>query len=396
MRKNYKELETILSHYGEERENHKGAVVPPIYQNTLFTFKDWDAIDNAFSDPINNNIYTRGNNPSSSIVEKKIAKIAGGEKARLFSSGMGAISAAIMSCVKSDSHVISIKNIYGPTMNFLDVYLREKFNVTTTFLEGDNAEEFEKAITENTSLIYLESPSSAVFSLQDIEKICKIAKKYNVKVVIDNTWATPIYQKPLSLGVDLEVHSCSKYIGGHSDVIAGVIIGKEELIDRIYQNEFLLFGGKIAPFEAWLLMRSLRTLPMRVRTHQENAIKVATFLENHPKIKKVNYPGLRSHSQYELGKKQMTGYTGLMSFVIETTEVKELKTFVNSLNLFSIGVSWGGYESLIHAPAISYLKEMTPEQFKETGLSLGVIRISIGLESPNDLIDDLTQALDKI
>lgn len=393
MKKDYKNIETILAHYGEDRNEHNGAIVPPIYQNTLFAFEDWDAIDAAFSDPINNSIYTRGNNPSVSMVEKKIAKLAGGEKARLFGSGMGAISSAIMSCVHTGCHVITLKNIYGPALNLLDVYLKNKFNIEVTFVSGESVEEFRDAIKENTSLIYLESPSSAVFSMQDITEICKIAKEHNIKTIIDNTWATPIYQKPLEMGVDLEVHSCSKYLGGHSDIIAGVVIGKAELIDSIFQNEYTLYGAKMAPFEAWLLMRSLRTLPMRMERHQRNAMMVAEFLEKHPKIKKVNYPGLKSFPQYELGKKQMTGYSGLMSFVIDTDDVQELKNFVNTLDIFSIGVSWGGHESLVHAPAIAYLKEMTPEQFKATGLSLGVIRISVGLEDPNDLIADLNNAL---
>ncbi|MCQ8212200.1 PLP-dependent aspartate aminotransferase family protein [Cetobacterium somerae] len=389
-------LETILAHYGEERDKHNGAIVPPIYQNTLFAFESWDHIDNAFSDPINNNIYTRGNNPSVSIVEKKLAKIAGGEKARLFSSGMAAISSAIMSCVKANCHVITLRNIYGPAMNFLDNYLRDKFNVDVTFVSGESVEEIENAIKENTTLIYLESPSSAIFSMQNLKAIADLAKKHNIKTIVDNTWATPIFQKPLELGIDLEVHSCSKYLGGHSDIIAGVIIGSAKDIDSIYQNEFLLFGAKMAPFEAWLLMRSLRTLPMRMERHQNNALKVASFLENHPKIKSVNYPGLKSHPQFELGKKQMNGYSGLMSFVIDSEELADIKNFVNALEHFSIGVSWGGHESLIHAPAISYLKEMSPEQFKSTGLSLGVMRVSIGLEHVDDLIDDLNKALTNI
>lgn len=389
-------LETILAHYGEERDKHNGAIVPPIYQNTLFAFESWDHIDNAFSDPINNNIYTRGNNPSVSIVEKKLAKIAGGEKARLFSSGMAAISSAIMSCVKANCHVITLRNIYGPAMNFLDNYLRDKFNIDVTFVSGESVEEIKNAIRENTTLIYLESPSSAIFSMQNLKAIADLAKKHNIKTIVDNTWATPIFQKPLELGIDLEVHSCSKYLGGHSDIIAGVIIGSAKDIDSIYQNEFLLFGAKMAPFEAWLLMRSLRTLPMRMEKHQSNALKVANFLENHPKIKSVNYPGLKSHPQFELGKEQMKGYSGLMSFVIDSEELADIKNFVNALEHFSIGVSWGGHESLIHAPAISYLKEMSPEQFKSTGLSLGVMRVSIGLEHVDDLIEDLSTALNNI
>lgn len=396
MKKNFKGVETILAHYGEDRQAHNGAIVPPIYQNTLFAFEDWDAIDKAYTDPINNSIYTRGNNPSVSMVEKKIAKLAGGEKARLFASGMGAISSAIMSCVHTGCHIITIKNIYGPVLNLLDDYLKKKFNIEITFVSGENVEEIRTAIKDNTTLIYLESPSSAIFSMQDIEAIAKIAKEKGIRTIIDNTWATPLYQKPLEMGIDLEVHSCSKYLGGHSDIISGVVIGKAELIDSIYQNEYLLYGAKMAPFEAWLLMRSLRTLSMRMERHQRNAMMVAEFLEKHPRIKKVNYPGLKSFPQYELGKKQMKGYSGLMSFTIDTDDVQELKNFVNGLDLFSIGVSWGGHESLVYAPAISYLKEMTPEQFKATGLSLGVIRISVGLEDPNDLIEDLRSALNNM
>ncbi|MGL5520818.1 MAG: trans-sulfuration enzyme family protein, partial [Cetobacterium sp.] len=297
---------------------------------------------------------------------------------------------------KANCHIITLKNIYGPAMNFLDNYLRTKFNIDVTFVSGESVEEIENAIRENTTLIYLESPSSAIFSMQNLKAIADLAKKHNIKTIVDNTWATPIFQKPLELGIDLEVHSCSKYLGGHSDIIAGVIIGSAKDIDSIYQNEFLLFGAKMAPFEAWLLMRSLRTLPMRMEKHQSNALKVANFLENHPKIKSVNYPGLKSHPQFELGKEQMKGYSGLMSFVIDSEELADIKNFVNALEHFSIGVSWGGHESLIHAPAISYLKEMTPEQFKSTGLSLGVMRVSIGLEHVDDLIEDLTGALNNI
>jgi cystathionine beta-lyase/cystathionine gamma-synthase len=198
------------------------------------------------------------------------------------------------------------------------------------------------------------------------------------------------------MGIDLEVRSCSKYLGGHSDIVAGVVIGNKENIESIRMNESILYGGKIAPFEAWLLMRSLRTLEIRVKQHQYNAMKVAEFLDSHPKIKEVKYPGLPSFKGHELAKKQMTGFTGLMGFELATEKLEEIKAFVNTLEHFSIGVSWGGHESLVHVPAISYLKEMTPEQFKATGLSLGVIRISIGLENVEDLIEDLENALKKI
>lgn len=386
-------LSTLLSHYGENRAEHNGAVVPPIYQNSLFTFESWEAIEKAFSDPINSNIYTRGNNPSATMVESKIAKMAGGEKAKLFASGMGAISSAILHYINHGDHIITLNNIYGPASNFIGTYLKKKFGIESTYISGEDISEFEKAIKPNTKLIYLESPTSAVFTLQDLKAVAELAKKHNIKTVIDNTWATPIFQKPLELGIDMEVHSCSKYFGGHSDIVSGVLIGTEKDVNEIYSNEASLFGAKIAPFEAWLIMRSLRTMPIRLKQHQENAIKVAEFLEKHPKISKVNYPGLKSFPQYELAKKQMSGFSGLMSFVIDSENVQDIKNFVNSLQYFSIGVSWGGHESLVYAPAISYLQEMTPEAFKATGLSLGVIRISVGLEDADDLIEDLERSL---
>ncbi|CAL2095183.1 aminotransferase class I/II-fold pyridoxal phosphate-dependent enzyme [Tenacibaculum sp. 190524A02b] len=388
-------IETILSHDGKKAHS-KGAVVPPIYQNSLFTMKDWDDVDRTFDDRVNNYIYTRGNNPSVRIVEDKLAAICGGEKAKLFSSGMGAISATILSCIKKGSHVITIKNIYGPTNTFLQRYLKEKFEIEVTYISGTEISEFENAIQDNTSLIYLESPSSVILNLQDIEAVAKIAKPKGIKTIIDNTWASPIYQKPLAMGVDFEIHSCSKYIGGHSDVVAGVVIGSEKNINNLFVHEFELFGAKIAPFEAWLLLRSLRTLKIRMDQHQKSTLKVAQFLEKHPKVRKVNYPGLESFPQYELGQKQMSGYSGLLSFQLNTDDLDKIKAFFNGLSLFQIGVSWGGHESLIYAPAISYLKELTEEQFKGLGINLGDMRISIGLEAAEDLINDLNANLEHL
>ena len=389
-------LKTMLAHYGENREKNRGAVVPPIYQNSLFTFENWDAINEAFDDPYNSNIYTRGNNPSVTVVEEKLAKLCGSERAKLFASGMGAISSSISHCVKNGSHIVAVKNVYGPANNFMNEYLKEKMNIDTTFVSGESIEEFKEAIRENTSLIYLESPSSAVFSLQNIKEVAKLAKENGIKTIIDNTWATPLFQRPLKMGIDLEIHSCSKYLGGHSDIVSGVVAGKEEDIKAIYEVEHALLGAKMAPFEAWLLMRSLRTLPYRMRGHAENAMEVAKFLEGHSKVSKVIYPGLPSHPQYELGKEQMSGSTGLLTFELDTNNLSEIKNFVNSLELFSLGVSWGGHESLIYVPAISYLRELPKEKFEALGISLGTIRLSIGLEDTDDLIKDLEKAMERI
>jgi cystathionine beta-lyase len=385
--------ETLLAHYAEERLAHQGAVVPPLYQNSLFVFEDWDAIDRAFDDRYEHAIYSRGTNPTVRLVERKLAVLAGGEAARLFASGMAAVTAAVLHHADAGDHVIAVKNVYGPTNNLLNRYLKRKMRLETTFVSGESIEEFAAAIRPNTKLIYLESPSSAVFSLQDIPAVVGLARSRGIATAIDNSWATPVFQKPLELGVDLEIHSASKYLGGHSDLIAGALIGDEKTIRAIAVNEAELLGGKMAPFEAWLMLRSLRTLPIRMRQHQESALAVARFLEDHPAVKQVRYPGLESHPQHALARKQMSGFSGLLSFELAWDEVEKIKAFVNALEIFQIGVSWGGHESLVYAPAISYLKELPPEQFAALGISVGDIRISVGLEAAEDLIADLEQAL---
>ncbi len=396
MKKKEQHIETDLSHYGEDRFSYAGAVVTPIFQNSLFTYESWDAISEAFDNRTSSFIYSRGNNPTVKVAQAKIAKLAGGEKALLFASGMAAISASVLHCVEPNGHVIAIQNLYGPANNLLFNYLKKKMNISVTFVSGKEVSEFETALQSNTQLIYLESPSSGIFSLQDLKGVAQLAKQKGIKTMIDNSWASPFFQKPLSMGIDIEVHSCSKYIGGHSDVVAGVVISSEAIIDPIFRQEYEWIGGRIAPMDAWLITRSLRTLPIRMKAHEQNAMAVATYLESHEAIAQVNYPGLKSFPQYALGQQQMTGYSGLLSFRLKTTDLEQVKTFFNSLQVFKIGVSWGGHESLIYALAISYIKEMTAEQFAATGLAYGDMRISIGLEHVDDLIADLGQALDKI
>jgi len=391
-----KELETQMMHHAEDRAAYHGAIVPPIFQNSLFSFKDWDAIDRAFENRSEHFIYSRGKNPTVKMVEEKIALLANGERAQLFPSGMAAISACCLHFLKPNDHVIAIKNLYGPASSLLTNYLAKKMNIETTFVLGERIEDFEDAIKENTRLIYLESPSTAVFSLQDISAVAQLARKRGIKTMIDNTWATPIFQKPLEMGIDLEVHSYSKYMGGHSDLIGGVVIGSKEEVDEIFLNEYELLGAKTAPMEAWLLLRSLRTLTMRIEKHQSNGLAIAQFLEKHPKVELVRYPGLESYPQHDLFKKQMSGSTGLLSFNLKTNALEDIKAFVNNLKVFQIGVSWGGHESLVFVPAISYLKELDESQFRNMGISLGDIRISVGLEHIDDLIDDLQRSLELI
>lgn len=389
------EVETIITHYAEEREKYQGAVVPPIYQNSLFTFKDYDEIEDVFSGKCQKHLYSLMSNPTVEILEKKIAAMANAEAAVVMGSGMAAISNAIMSFVKKDSHVITIKNLYNPTNKFFSNYLKEKMGVEVDFIEGTSIKEFEEHLKDNTCLIYLESPSTAVFKLQDIEEVVKLAKPRNIKVVIDNTWATPLYQRCIEMGVDLEIHALSKYINGHSDVIGGVIIGKSEYINNIRENELPLYGGKLGPFESWLVLRGLRTLPARLRIHQENTKQIVEFLDSHPKVKFVNHPISKYFPQKELAMKQMKGYTGLLSFEIDT-DLEGVKRFLNNLKYFKIGVSWGGYESLAFVPNIAITNELSEEQIRDLNISVGIIRINVGLENIKDLIRDLSDSLDVI
>ena len=387
---------TILCNDGDEYWDHKGAIVPPMYQNSLFAFESWDAIDRAFAEPSESYIYTRLHNPTSRLAERKIAAIAGAEDAKLTGSGMGAISAAILHFVSHGDHIITIKNTYSPTNQFINVFLKEKCNISSTFVDGKNPSDFEQAITPRTKLIYLESPASITMELQDLRAVVAIAKQHGIHTVIDNTWATPLLQKCIAMGIDLEVHSVSKYLCGHSDVIAGVIIGSREHLKAILTKEHALLGAKMAPFESWLLLRSLRTLPLRMQALEDTAMVIARFLEQHPAIARVAFPGLPSFPQYELGRSQMSGYGSLMSMELATTDLSEIKAFVGALQLFHLGVSWGGHESLVYAPVISYARELPADRFAEMGIIPGLIRLSLGMEDVDDLLADLRQALQHI
>lgn len=390
-KKNKRGISTELCHDDDAYFEHEGAIVPPIYQNSLFAFQSWDHIDSAFADPANSFIYSRVLNPTAQIAEEKIAKICQGQKAKLYASGMGAIAAAIMYYTNHGDHIVTIKNIYAPANNFISNFLNKKCGISVSHVSGTDVHEFEAAITDKTTLFYLESPASITFELQDLRAVSELARSRGIHTIIDNTWASPIFQKPLDLGIDMELHSVSKYLCGHSDVVAGVVVGDAADLDAMLMAEHALLGAKIAPIEAWLILRSLRTLPLRMDYHQKSTMEIAQFLENHPAVQKVNYPGLSSFAQYELGKQQMSGYGGLLSFELKANDVEKIKSFVNNLELFKLGVSWGGHESLVYAPLISYSRELTAEQFAAMNIVPGLIRLSIGLENVEDLIADLNR-----
>lgn len=382
---------TVCTHFAEDPSRHLGAIVPPIFLNSLFAYDEYESIQEAFRDRQNHYIYTRGLNPTVETVERKIAALEGGQACKLMGSGMAAISSAIMTHVSAGDHVLCVQSAYPVTYRLLTEYL-PRFGVAADFVDGTDIESVERAIRPSTRVLYLESPTSMTFQVHDLTRLSELAHQKGVATVIDNSWSSPIFQRPIELGIDMVVHSATKYLGGHSDVVAGAVIGSSEAIARLTDFEQAILGGILGPFEAWLILRGLRTLPIRMQRHQESALQIARFLESHPRVTRVNYPGLPSHPQYDLARRQMSGFSGLMSFELDTDE-PGVRRFVNALNLFRIGVSWGGFESLVYAPIISLSMEMTPEQRLKAGISDGMVRIHVGLEDAADLVDDLEQAL---
>lgn len=384
--------ELVTAHYGEEYEHYYNAIVPPIFMNSLNVFETLDDYYDFDRTDKHKYCYGRVQNPTVRILEDKIAALEHGIGALAFASGMAAATSAVLTVCKTGSHVVCVRNAYGPLSEFLTGYCKEHLNVETTFVVGDRIEDFKSVVTDATDLIVLESPSSIVFSLQDIAAVSEIAKEHHAKIYIDNTYCTPFYQKPLDLGADIVMHTTSKYIGGHSDLIGGILTVKDpQLMQKLLKSREL-FGGIAGPVEAWLMLRGLRSMKVRIEEHQKTAMAVASYLEKHPRVRKVNYPGLESHPQYDLMKRQQSGNTGLLSFEIEGTVSQAVK-FAESLKIFKIGVSWGGFESLVFLPCI----RMTEDEAREKECcSNNIIRIHCGLEGTEALVSDLEQAFAQI
>ncbi|WP_300567065.1 PLP-dependent aspartate aminotransferase family protein [uncultured Acetatifactor sp.] len=371
--------EEICTHYGEDPARFHGAVNTPIFQTSLFV--DCEGNEGGLEGRY---AYTRVSNPTTEVVEQKVAALEQGEAAKCFSSGMGAISAAMMHYIKEDSHVVATASIYGPARRFLSEYMK-RFGIKVTFVSGTDPEELEAAVCEQTDLIYLESPSTYLFLVQDLERIAEIAKKHHAATVIDNTYATPIFQKPLTMGIDMVVHSASKYLGGHSDIIGGVVVGRREDVEQMAQNERELFGAVMSPFDSWLMLRGIRTLPVRMRQHMKNALEMAAYFQELDIVKEVIYPCWNTHPQYELAKRQMTGASGLMSVVFDLPG-EQIHRIVEALEFFYRGPSWGGYESL--ASPVGADLERDNETMKK-----GLVRLHIGLEGADLLKEDFERAV---
>jgi cystathionine beta-lyase/cystathionine gamma-synthase len=382
------DLSYIINELGEDREQYFNSVAPPLMQSSNFAFKTVESLRTAFKDEMGGYLYSRGLNPTSDLLRKKLAALDGAEDCLVFGNGAAAIFAGVLANVKAGDHIISVRDPYSWAQRMFDVIL-PRFGITTTYIDGTSIDNFKNALRENTSFIYLESPNSWTFELQDIKAVADLAKKHGIITLIDNSYCTPLYQQTISLGIDLSMQTATKYIGGHSDTLGGVLSGSSAMIRKIFNSEYLNIGSGISPFNAWLLLRGLRTLPMRLQRISETTKEVISFLQSHPAIEKLIFPLDPSFPQYELAKKQMTGACGLITIVLKNSSEEKITRFCESLKTFLMAVSWGGHESLV-IPKCAGLPEGKYDPAVEAHQ---YIRLYTGLEDASYLINDLNNAL---
>ena len=388
---NNNELSYILNEFGEDRENYFNAIAPPIIQTSNFAFDTVNDLRKAFEDEYNTYIYSRGKNPTVVMLREKLAALDGAEDCLVFSSGAAAIFISVLANIKAGDHIVSVNKPYTWAQKMFNDIL-PRFNVTTTYIDGRDIKNFENAIQTNTTVIYLESPNSWDFAIQDLKAVATLAKSKGIITICDNSFCTPIYQKPIEFGIDLVLQSATKYIGGHSDVVAGVLSGNSKMIRKIFSSEYLNIGSGVQPFNAWLLIRGLRTLSIRLEKISRSTKLIVDFLKKHEKVEEIIFPFDESFPQYELAKKQMKGACGLLTFVVKTESIAQIEKFCESLQHILMAVSWGGYESLL-LPRCAGIK---PEYFDPENREHRMIRLYVGLEEPEYLIKDLEQAFEKM
>jgi cystathionine beta-lyase len=365
-------------------------VVPPIYQTSLFTFASYAEMELTVRGEQQRAVYSRGNNPTVAAFEQKVAALEGAEAARATASGMAAISMTVLSQLSAGDRVVCVRDVYPDTYKLLSAFL-PRFGVTVDFIDGSDTDAFVAALP-GARLAYLESPTSLTFQLQDLEAITAAARRCGVTTILDNSWATPLHQRPLQHGVDLVVHTASKYLGGHSDVVAGVVVGSRAVIGGLSALEYSVLGGKLSPLEAFLLLRGLRTLPVRLAHQAAAGLKVARWLSEQPQVSAVHHPGLAEGVQGERFRRYFSGASSLFSIELAGGPL-QVRAFVDALRLFQLGVSWGGYESLVYPAAIGHSAPPGPNAQRDFGVSPQLIRLHVGLEDPDDLIRDLAGAL---
>ena len=378
------DLSYIINELGEDRENYFNAIAPPIIQSSNFAFKNVDEMRSAFADEYSTYLYSRGVNPTVEILCKKLAALDHAEDCLVFSSGAAAIFAAVLANVKSGDHIVSVKKPYTWAQKMFNQIL-PRFGVTTTYIDGTDIGNFERAILPSTKVIYLESPNSWDYAIQDLKAVAELAKSENIITIIDNSYCTPIYQQPIDFGIDLALQSGTKYIGGHSDTVAGILSGSSEMIKRIFNSEFLNIGSGISPFNAWLLIRGLRTLPMRLERITKTTLQIVQYLQAHEKVEKVIFAFDESFPQYALAKRQMQGACGLVTFIVKADTVMQIENFCNSLQHILMAVSWGGHESLI----VPKCSGIPAANFNAANSEHRMIRMYVGLEEADYLIKDL-------
>jgi cystathionine beta-lyase/cystathionine gamma-synthase len=361
-------------------------MMPPIIQTSTFAFDSFDALCEGLGEEHRHHVYTRGQNPTVGVLERQLAALERGASCKCFASGMAAISSVMYGLLEAGDHVLFVNQVYGPTLELAE-HLR-RFGIDYDVVLQLDLDSIELALRPQTKLIWLESPGTMLYRMLDLPAVCRLAKERGTLVGMDNTWSTPLLQKPLTVGVDIVAHSCAKYIGGHSDVVAGALIATDSVMERIFYGSYLLNGGILSPHNAWLLIRGLRTLPTRLQQHEVAGLAVMEFLQRHPKVDAVHHPALIEDRR--LVEDQLAGYTGLLSFSLADADHAKVARLIDTLRLFKIGVSWGGVESLVISPNRGPGAEPSLES---AGIPPGLIRLSIGLEPTDALIADLDAAL---
>lgn len=384
------DISYILNELGEDREHYFNAIAPPIVQTSNFRFNKVDELRAAFADEMSTYLYSRGLNPTVDILRKKLAALDGAEDCLVFNNGAAAIFAGVLANVKAGDHIVSVSKPYSWVQRMFDVIL-PRFGVTTTYVDGRDANNYFNATKPNTTFYYLESPNSWDFALQDITAIAAYAKQHNIVTLIDNSYCTPLYQQPIAMGIDLAMQTATKYIGGHSDTLGGVLSGSKTMIKRIFDSEYLNIGSGIQPFNAWLLIRGLRTLPVRLDRINRTTKEVLAFVKAHPAVKQVLYPFDEGFPQVALAKQQMKEAPGLFSFFVQAQSRQQIVTFCESLQHIQMAVSWGGHESLL-LPKCAGLQD---HEFDRTNPEHQLMRVYVGLEEATYIMADLEQAFSK-
>ncbi len=381
---------TKAVHAGDDPESNLGSLAVPVYQSAVFTFPDAEQGAAIHEGEQPGYFYGRMGNPTQAALEKALCELEGGSAAMAFSSGMAAISTTLFTLLKPGDHIVAPKSLYATTLHLLNKMLAP-MGVDVTLIDATNAGNYADSTTPKTKVYYLESPSNPTLQLIDIQKVAKLAHDHQITTVMDSTFATPYNQRPLALGVDAVVHSATKYLGGHGDLTAGVVIGSDQLVDEIRWHTNKILGGVIGPNTAWLVLRGLKTLALRMERHNANAMQVAKFLEQNSKVKKVYYPGLESHPQHDLAKQQMQGYGGMIAF--DVGGVEQGRSLVDNLKLCSLAVSLGDVATLIQHSASMTHASIPREQRLAAGITDGLIRLSVRIEYSDDIIADLDRGL---